>query len=105
MDLAALRRLACPSCARPHDLFVLLDHARGALRSGPWARVACPSCGAEAHLELASGRAAIGRVHDQHGPRFDPAERVEQPGLVVRGRPDGIEIELLHRSWVLPRGR
>ena len=58
MSLAELRRLACPSCARPHDLPVLLDRVRSALRSGPWVSLGCPSCGAR---RTSSSRASTPR--------------------------------------------
>jgi hypothetical protein len=105
MDFASLRRLACPTCARPHDLLVLLDRAREASRGGPWLALDCPGCGAEAHLELAAEQVAIGRLLRERGERFAPHERARQPGLRVRGSPDGIEVRLLHRSWLFPRGR
>jgi hypothetical protein len=103
MDLAALRRLGCPSCGRPHDLLLLLDQARGALRSGPWLPLACPACGAEAVLELAGEQAAIGRLARERGTRFEPHQRVRQPGLRVHGAPDGLAVELLNRRWSFPR--
>jgi len=103
MSLADLRRLGCPSCGRPHDLPVLLDEARSALRSGPWLALGCPSCGAQAHLELAGEHAAIGRVVRERGSRFEPSMRVRQPGLRVKPTPDGIQVELLHRSWLFER--
>jgi hypothetical protein len=105
MSFAALRRLACPGCARPHDLLVLLDRVREAARGGPWLSVGCPNCGVEAQLELAGEQVAIGRLVRERGERFAPHERIQQPGLRVRGHPDGIEVELLHRSWVFARRR
>lgn len=105
MDFSALRRLACPACGRPHDLLVLLDAAREAARGGPWLALACPGCGAPAHLELSGEQVAIGRLRRERGERFEPHMRAQQPGLRVRGQPDSIEVQLLHRSWVFPRGR
>jgi hypothetical protein len=103
VSLSDLRRLACPSCGRPHDLLVLLDRVRSALRSGPFASLGCPACGAEAQLELAPEQAAIGRVVVERGTRFEPHMRVRQPGLRVTGSPDGLMVELVHRRWVFPR--
>ena len=103
MSLAALRRLGCPSCGRPHDLPVLLDHVQGALRSGPWLPLGCPSCGAPAHLELGGEHVAIGRLVRERGSRFEPAMRVRQPGLRVVPSPDGVRVELLHRRWIFER--
>jgi hypothetical protein len=103
MTLADLRRLACPACGRAHDLLLLLDAAAGALRAGPWARAACPACGAGAHLELAAESAAIGRLADEPRPRFEPHQRVRQPGLRVRSTPEALVVELLHRRWALAR--
>jgi hypothetical protein len=103
MDLSALRRLACPSCGRPHDLLLLLDQVHGALRSGPFALLTCPACGAAAVLELAGEQAAIGRLARERGTHFEPHQRVRQPGLRVRGAPDGLAVELLSRSWSFPR--
>ena len=105
MSLATLRRFACPGCERPHDLLLLLDRVREASRGGPWLALGCPGCGAEAHLELAGEQVAIGRLVAGRGERFEPHMRAQQPGLRVRGRPDWIEVELLNRSWVFPRGR
>jgi hypothetical protein len=105
MSFAALRRLACPACERPHDLLVLLDRVREAERGGPWLTLGCPGCGAEAHLELAGEQVAIGRLRRERGERFEPHMRAQQPGLRVQGRPDCVEVQLLHRSWVFPRGR
>jgi hypothetical protein len=103
MSLSELRRLACPTCQRPHDLLVLLDQVRGALRGGPWASLACPACGAPAHLELSGDCAAIGRVVRERGERFEPHMRVRQPGLRVRPTPDGLLVELEHRRWAFAR--
>ena len=105
MSLAELRRLACPGCARPHDLLVLLDRVREAARGGPWVSLGCPSCGAEAQLELAGEQAAIGRLIRERGERFAPHERIRQPGLRVQGHPDHVEVTLLHRRLVLARRR
>jgi hypothetical protein len=103
MSLAELRRLGCPGCGRAHDLLVLLDRVHAALRSGPWAQVACPACGKPAWLELAGDQAAIGRLVRDRGTRFEPHQRVRQPGLRVRGAPDGLLVELLNRSWAFAR--
>jgi hypothetical protein len=103
MTLADLRRLGCPGCGRPHDLFVLLDQVQAALRSGPWARLGCPSCGAPAELELAGEQVAIGRVVREPRARFEPHMRARQPGLRVVNTPDGVLVELLHRRWVFER--
>jgi hypothetical protein len=103
MDLADLRRLACPHCGRPHDLLVLLDAARASHRNGPWASLACPSCSAPCALELTPESAAMGRVDATPRAAFLPTVRVRQPGLRVRSQPDALVVELLHRRFVLPR--
>jgi len=100
-SLADLRRLACPVCLRAHDLLVLLDRAAHALRGTRWVQVHCPACDAPAHLELASGDASIGRVLADPRRRFEPSMRVSQPGLEVHPAPDGLEVALLHRRWLL----
>ena len=82
---------------------MLFDRAQGALRSGPWVQLGCPSCGAAAYLELAGEHVAIGRVVRERGSRFEPAMRVRQPGLRVKPAPDSIQVELLHRSWIFER--
>jgi hypothetical protein len=105
MSFAALRRLACPSCGRPHDLLVLLDRAREAARGGPWLALECPGCGAQAHLELSGEQVAIGHLRSERGERFEPHMRARQPGLRVRGQPDHVEVQLLHRSWIFARRR
>lgn len=101
MNLGDLRRVACPHCARPHDLFVLLDHLGAGWPEGPWADVRCPACDGEAQLSFEGEDVAIGFVTRSPRPRFDPSERVRQPGLRVEPRVDGLVVELLHRHWVV----
>jgi hypothetical protein len=86
-------------------VLVLLDRVRDVAPTGPWAELRCPGCGEPACLELGGENVAIGRLREDHGTRFEPHMRVNQPGLRVRGFPAGMEVELLHRKWVFERRR
>lgn len=104
MNLGDLRRVACPHCGRPHDLLVLFDALGAGWPQGPWADVRCPSCDACAQLAFFGEEVAIGFVTCAPRPRFEPTERMHQPGLCVRPQVDGLVIELLHRQWVVAYG-
>jgi hypothetical protein len=99
VSLAELRPLPCPRCGRGHDLLVLLDAATGALPGGRIVESACPACAAPLHLELGEGTAAIGGLAAERPSLLRSERRVAQPGLSVRGGPEGLVVRLLHRRW------
>ncbi len=108
MNVAALRPLHCPSCGAPSDLLVWLDAVVHAWPGERRVSARCPRCEATAMLALHPGEAAIGRMADGPRPVFQQDERVAQPDLSAQASPDGLVIELLHRSFAWgpgPTGR
>jgi hypothetical protein len=92
--------LPCPACGGSSDLATLLDAATGAWPAERCVAVRCPRCEGELTLELASERVAIGSRGEAPRAPFRPEWRVDQPGLLVDSRPEGLLVRLQHRQWV-----
>jgi predicted RNA-binding Zn-ribbon protein involved in translation (DUF1610 family) len=96
-----VKRLGCPHCGRPRDLFSILDHCDRSWQGRRWLDFRCPDCGEASWVELEGSRAAIGFVRQPGAPRFEPHMRVDEPGLEARLAPDGMWVHLYHRRWYL----
>jgi hypothetical protein len=104
LSLSDLRLLTCPHCAASHDLFALLDQARGSRPDAHRIAVSCPSCSEAVQLEIETDHVAIGWLSESGRREFLPAMRIRQPGLQVQGAPDGLLVTLLHRRWFVRAG-
>jgi hypothetical protein len=85
-------RVQCPRCDASYDPSQLLAGCTVSWPNQKWLLFRCPGCKADAHVEVANGRLAIGELDGGPGPCFFPRQTLTLPGLKVAATAGGVSV-------------
>lgn len=94
--------LQCPDCRKAFTLAQVFDRCTVSWPEQQWLSFKCDACRKKSHVEVAPGKAAIGKLDGAPGPCFFASGEIRDSTLKVEATGAGIVVQADGRSWRFP---